>query len=218
MTPSDYKENRKEIARFMRRLYKRGLTTASGGNISVRFKEGILITPSALDKGVIKGSQIGMIAYDGRNLTPALKPSIECAMHLAIYKTRPDVQAIVHAHPPLATSFTALDKGINCSITAEARAILGSPVKAQYALMGSLKLAENVAKAASSEQSTTAPDVILLENHGIVCLGKDLLAAFDRLEVLEAAAKMTIITSLMGNLKQLNQEQLHDIDLLVGNA
>jgi ribulose-5-phosphate 4-epimerase/fuculose-1-phosphate aldolase len=110
MLYSNNKECRKEVARFMRRLYKRGLTTASGGNISIRLQDGILITPSGLDKGTIKGNQIGLISFTGENLSAALKPSIEFAMHLAIYKSRPDVFAIVHAHPPLATSFTALQK------------------------------------------------------------------------------------------------------------
>lgn len=214
MTYFDNKESRKEVARFMRRLYKRGLTTTSGGNISVRLKDGILITPSGLDKGTIKGNQIGLISSGGDNLTPELRPSIEYAMHLAIYKVRPDVDAIVHAHPPLATSFTALEKGINCYITAEARAILGAPVKAPYALMGTESLASEVAKSAAH---SAHPNVILMENHGIVCLGKDLLSAFDRMEVLEFAARMTLATSMMGNVKNLSQNQMQEIDKMMGN-
>jgi L-fuculose-phosphate aldolase len=216
---------RKEVARFMRRLYNRGLTTASGGNISIRFEAGICITPSALDKGRIRGRQVGILTFDGRNLTPELKPSMEAAMHLAVYNCRPDVNAIVHAHPPTATSFTAMHKAIDCTLTAEARAILGSPVMAPYALMGTENLATSVAKAAAGSDhdqilppdlsALTHPQVILLENHGIVCLGKDLLTAFDRLEVLEAAARMTLITSLLGGGRPLTKEQITEIDNLV---
>jgi L-fuculose-phosphate aldolase len=213
MVYSSNKECRKEVARFMRRLYKRGLTSALGGNISIRLQEGILITPSGLDKETIKGDQIGLISYTGENLSAGLKPSIEYAMHLAIYRSRPDVCAIVHAHPPLATSFTALQKNIDCSITAEVRAILGTPVKAPYALMGTELLANQVAKSAALGGS----QVILMENHGIVCLGKDLLSAFDRMEVLEFAAKMTLVTGFIGNTHTLSREQMQEIDKLVGN-
>jgi L-fuculose-phosphate aldolase len=225
MTRQEIKALRKEVARFMRRLYNQGLTTASGGNISARLDKGIFITPSALDKGVIRGKQVGMITYDGKNLTPQLKPSMECAMHLAIYRNRPDVNAIVHAHPPVATSFTAMRKIVDCSLIAEARAVLGTPVRAPYALMGTPVLADAVAAAAGYDRNPTPassqgsdrilPNVILLENHGIVCLGKDLLTAFDRMEVLEAAARMTLITSLMNDVSPLSVEQMGEIDKLL---
>jgi L-fuculose-phosphate aldolase len=210
MNNSAKKDIRKLIARFMRRLYNRGLTTASGGNISVRVKDGMFITPSALDKGELKSRHIGAISFEGRNLTPELKPSMEFGMHLAVYMKRPDITSIVHAHPPIATSFTAMDKEINCCLIAEARAILGKPVRAPYALMGSPELADTVAAAAE-----TGSNVILLENHGIVCLGKDLLTAFDRIEVLEAAAKMTFISGLAGGAKPLTDEQMATIDMLM---
>jgi L-fuculose-phosphate aldolase len=211
MIRKEIKSTRKEVARFMRRLYSQGLTTASGGNISVRFEEVIFITPSALDKGCIKGRQIGMLAFTGKNLTPSLKPSIESAMHLAIYEKRSDINAIVHAHPPVATSFTAIHKKIDCTLIAEAFAVLKTPVIAPYSLMGTKELATIVSTAAAGD---AMPNVILLENHGIVCLGKDLLSAFDRIEVLEAAAKMTFITSLMGDIRHLSAEQLKEIDAL----
>ena len=222
MTSKELEFLRKDVARFMRRLYDRGLTTASGGNISVRIDKGIFITPSSLDKGLIKGKQVGRLAYTGKNLTPKLRPSIESAMHLALYKKRPDVNAIVHAHPPVATSFTAMRKTINCTLIAEARAILGTPVLAPYALMGTEELAEAAAEAAVgagrdlTDRASSHPNVILLENHGIVCLGKDLLTAFDRMEVLEAAAKMTLIAHWMDDVKHLNKRQLREIDDLMG--
>jgi L-fuculose-phosphate aldolase len=226
MSEKEIRQIRKDVACFMRRLYDRGLTTASGGNISYRVEQGFFITPSALDKGLIKPKQIGMITFKGKNLTPDLKPSMESEMHLAIYQKRADVQAILHAHPPVASSFTAMKREINCALIAEARAILGTPVIAPYALMGTKELAGAVADAAVTNlktdensdrvKSPVFPNVILLENHGIVCLGKDLLSAFDRMEVLEAAARMSVITSLMGSASPLNSEQLNQIDHLMG--
>ncbi len=172
---------------------------------------------------MIKGRQVGAMSFKGKNLTPELIPSMESAMHIAIYKTRPDVNAIVHAHPPVATSFTALKKGIDCTLIAEARAILGIPVTAPYALMGTSALAAAVAEAAGNTQGSYGktvvyPNVVLLQNHGIVCLGKDLLTAFDRMEVLESAAKMTVVTTLLGGRKPLNSVQLKEIDTFMKNS
>lgn len=193
----------------MRRLYRKGLTTTSGGNISLRVSgDIILITPSATDKGEMRWKEIGIMTIHGENLTPEHKPSIESEMHLSIYKTNSNVKAIVHAHPVYASSFTAMNSKPDTSLTAEARAICGEPVFVPYALMGSSELAEVTAR--YSEKA----DVMLLENHGIITTGASLLNAFDKIEVLENAAKMTIITSLAGKSKGLNQKQLREIDKL----
>jgi L-fuculose-phosphate aldolase len=179
--------------------------------------EGILITPSAIDKGRLKGRQICRLCDEESLMMPGLKLSIESGMHLAIYKTRSDVKAVVHAHPPTATAFTAMNKEINCTLIAEARAILGTPIMAPYALMGTDDLASVTASVAAGKMNPGGPlpNVILLQNHGIVCLGKDLLTAFDRLEVMEAAAKMTVITTIMGSANQLTHEQLVAIDTMM---
>lgn len=200
-------ESREELAYFMRRLYENGLTTCSGGNLSVRIGDGhVIITPSALDKGRITADQIGLLSMDGENLTPSLKSSIETQMHLLVYMTRPDVKAIVHAHPVMATSFAAMTVDINTKLTAEAYAVLGVPAKASYALMGTQGLAELVAAAVASS------NVIVMENHGILTVGPTLLKAFDRLEVLEAAAKMTILTTLMQRVSPINGERIAELD------
>ena len=137
--------NVRRLPRFMRRLYNHGLTTTSGGNISLRISDDLIaITPSATDKGSMKWKEVGLMTLKGENLTPDLKPSIESEMHLSIYKKK-DVKAIVHAHPVFATAFTAMKSKINTSLTAEACAILGEPVFVPYALMGTKELAQIVA-------------------------------------------------------------------------
>ena len=200
-----FREERREVAGFMRRLYRHGLTTTSGGNISLRVsEERIVITPSATDKGEMHWSEVGIMSLAGENLTPDLKPSIESEMHLSIFRKR-DVKAIVHAHPVFATSFTAMKRKINTTLTAEACAILGDPVFVSYALMGTRELAEIVS------DNISASDILLLENHGILSVGSNLLQAFDRIEVLENAAKMTVITSIMGNSKSLSSSRIDEI-------
>ena len=136
-----YKKERKEVARFMRRLYKQGLTSTSGGNISLRISDDIIIiTPSATDKGRMRWREVGILNILGENLTPDLRPSIESGMHLAIYKREPGINAIVHAHPVCASSFTAMKSEIETNLTAEACAILGKPVLVPYALMGTAEI------------------------------------------------------------------------------
>lgn len=203
-----FKEQRKEVARFMRRLYRHGLTTTSGGNISQRVSdEFIVITPSATDKGEMHWSEVGIMSIEGENLTPDLKPSIESEMHLSIFRKR-DVKAIVHAHPVFATSFTAMKRKIETSLTAEACAILGDPLFVSYALMGTRELADIVS------DNISRSDILLLENHGILSVGTSLLQAFDRIEVLENAAKMTVITSVMGSSLTLSSSRIEEIKRL----
>jgi L-fuculose-phosphate aldolase len=204
-----FKAERKEVARFMRRLYKHGLTTTSGGNISLRLSdELILITPSATDKGRMKWKEVGIINILGENLTPHLRPSIETAMHLAIYKKKKEVTAIVHAHPVFASLFTAIRAKINTNLTAEARAILGVPLFVKYAVMGSLALAEVAA------ENILKSDILLLENHGILTTGSNLLQAFDKIEVLENAAKMTLMSEMTGRKKPLDRARILELERL----
>jgi L-fuculose-phosphate aldolase len=203
-----YKSERKEVARFMRRLYDHGLTTTSGGNISLRISENLMaITPSSTDKGNMNWKEVGLMTLEGENLTPDLKPSIESEMHLSIYRKK-DVGAIVHAHPTFTTAFTAMKNRIEINLTAEATAILGEPLHVPYALMGTKKLAELVAKYIDKS------DILLLENHGVLSVGRKMLQAFDKIEVLENAAKMTLIVEFAGNKKSLSKEKIREIEKL----
>ena len=206
-TKEKYKKERKEVSRFMRRLYRQGLTSTSGGNISLRISDDIIvITPSASDKGRMRWKEVGLMTISGENLTPGLKPSIESAMHLSIYKKRSDITAIIHAHPVFASSFTAMKCTINTTLTAEACAICRDTVFVPYALMGSADLAEKAA------ESIMKADILLLENHGILTTGANLLQAFDKIEVLENAAKMTLITEITGKKKPLSRSKIIEIN------
>jgi len=206
-----YQNEMNEVAKIMKRLYNRNLTTCSGGNISVRVdEERVLITPSALDKGDLKSETIAMVTLDGENLTPHLKTSIETDMHLEIFRNKPDVRAIVHAHPTYASLFTAIDKCLRTDLLAEARFMLGEPVFAPYALMGTKKLAEIVA-GSFREESTK---VVLMENHGVITIGESLFQAYDRIEVLEASARMSLLGELVGGTRPLSPERLAAIDAM----
>jgi L-fuculose-phosphate aldolase len=201
-------KEREKVAAIMRRLYSNGLTTASGGNVSLRVGDRILITPSQSDKAVIVGEQVGALGMDGASLSPRIKKSMESGMHLSIYRKRPDIKAIVHAHPVFATSFAITGKTIKTNLAGEARALLKEPVHAPYALMGTQELAEIVSEASLKS------NVVLMQNHGIITMGETLFQAYDRMEVLEACARMTLLTGMLGDAHELNPEQLREIDKL----
>jgi L-fuculose-phosphate aldolase len=206
---NNYKKERKEVAMFMRRLYRQGLTTTSGGNISLKVSDDIiLITPSATDKGRMRWKEVGIMTILGKNLTPELKPSIEYEMHLSIYRKKKDVSAIVHAHPLFASAYTAMKCKINTNLTAEAKAICGDPCFVPYALMGTKELAS------LASESIISSDILLLENHGILTTGSSILQAFDKLEVLENAAKMTILVELTGKKKPLSKTSIRELERL----
>ncbi len=210
---SDLTAIKQEVAETMRRLVRRGLTTTTGGNVSARAPSGeICITPSQIDKEFISDEQIGLICTDGVILlAEGLKLSLETAMHQTIYSRRPDVTAIVHAHPPWATSFTAAPpERLRTDLIAETWALIGNPVSVSYALMGSRELADKVG------DSVGRGDVLLLKNHGVIAVGGSLWQAYSRLEALEEAAKMTLICSLAGGQRGLNGAQKRAIDLMMG--
>lgn len=201
-------KERQEVARFMRRLYQQKLTTASGGNVSIRSGDYVIITASQSDKANLTSAHVGIMRLDGENLTTKLKPSMESGMHLAIYRQRSDIRAVVHAHPVFATAFAVTGKKVNTGLAGESRAMLGTPVNAGYALMGTQELADIVARVSVNS------NVILMENHGVVTLGSTLFLAYDRMEVVESTAKLTLIAEILGDPKTLSAQDLINIDEL----
>lgn len=207
-----HRELKKEIAYFMSRLYRQRLTTTSGGNISVRAGDGaILITPSASDKGRMKWTEIGEISIESMSNSSNFRPSIESQLHLAIYRRRPDVKAIIHAHPITCSAFAAGKGIINTHLLSESYAILGEISYSAYFCMGTTELADQVGRQAASS------DCIIMRNHGALTVGNSLLQAFDRIEVLEATAKITLITDCFfrGQTTELDREELQAIDTIM---
>ena len=205
-----YEKEREQVASFMRRLYRQFLTTTSGGNISCRTADGnIAITASQSDKAEQSPETVGIVTPDGRSLTPDLKLSIETSLHLGIYARRKDVQAIVHAHPVTATLFCCSEEPLDTHLTAEAYAMAGDAVKIPYALMGSQALADLVAEHMLNYNCG------LMENHGVITVGNSLLNAFDRMELLENAAKQTLMAHSI-ICRRLTAEQLRELDRFAG--
>jgi L-fuculose-phosphate aldolase len=205
-----YKDERDEVAYFMSRLYNKDLTTCSGGNASMKVDDNtILITPTRLDKARLQGDQIVVMTLEGENLTPELKSTSETPIHLAVYKKRPDVKAIIHAHPLVATTYASSDKQICKNFTPETYIVLGDVIDTPFTLMWSDELGKVVSDA------TKEGDIVMMGNHGTLAVGKNLLEAFDKTEVLEAAAKMTLLSGVIGSKKELETEMLKKIDEVI---
>jgi L-fuculose-phosphate aldolase len=197
---------RKEIVKYMHRLYQTNLTTSLGGNISCRNTElSFYISPSSIDKASLSESDILMINQEGNVVEGFHSPSMEYLMHLYVYKQRPDVNAIIHAHPFYSTLFSASNSSINLSYTSEAYKNIATIGVAKYYTMGTTELANEVSKISKTH------NVILMENHGVLTVGKSLLEAFYRLEVLEQAARMTFysISLPLNELTEANKNQLN---------
>lgn len=195
----------------MTRLYNTRLTTTSGGNISLRISDKLwCITPSGLDKSCLKPSDIAILTMDGENLTPDLPLSIESEMHRRLLVSRPDINAVVHAHPCWSTLFSTFDDlKINTALIAESFFLLGDPAIVPYRRMGSQELADEVSR------SLAHNNIGILENHGVITVATTLVKAFDLVEVLENAAKMTLASELLkGKVRTRSLDSLQQQELL----
>ncbi len=194
---------REQLVHIMDRIYRFGLTTTSGGNLSVLDDDGDLwITPSAVDKGGLQPRDIMCLTVDRRILGPH-KPSSEHPFHQVIYERRPDVRAIVHAHSPALVSFSIARRIPDTRIIPQAHHVCGPVGYAPYALPGSWRLGETIA-----ETFAQGFEAVLLENHGVVTAGPDLLTAFQRLETLDFCARTEIRARSLGPVHSLDEEAI----------
>jgi L-fuculose-phosphate aldolase len=192
-----------QIVEFINRVYRRGLTTTSGGNLSIRGPDGALwITPGSIDKGELKPSDVVHVARDG-SVTGPHKPSLELPFHQAIYAARPDAQAVIHAHAPALVTFSIGRKVPDTRIIPNARGVCGSIGYAKYALPGSKDLAANIADAL-----TRGHDITIMENHSVVCVAESLRKAYMRLETLDLCGRIILDASKLGEVHILTEEQL----------
>lgn len=204
---------REQVAYFMRRLYNKNLTTSSGGNISLRVGDDhVLLTPSALDKGELTADQILLSTLSGENLSPHLKPTMETSMHFAVYRSRSDVRAVVHAHPVFATAFACVDREFDTGLTSEIYMHVPKIGKAPFATPGTDELGSLVAAALSDAS------VALMRNHGVIAVAATLYKAFDLLESTETAAKISYVASTLATPSPLAPAQLLSLDLLCGRG
>ncbi|MBN2007457.1 MAG: class II aldolase/adducin family protein [Anaerolineae bacterium] len=194
---------REQLVAMMARIYEHGMTTTSGGNLSILDENGDLwITPAGIDKGTLRPQDIVCVRPDGTAVGPH-KPSSEYPFHRAIYARRPDFRAIVHAHPPALVAFSVARQVPNPRILAQTYALCGEVGYAPYRLPGSQELGAIIA-----DTFAQGYDVTLLENHGVVAGGASLPEAFRRFETLDFCARMQIKARALGEVHLLDDEQI----------
>jgi len=198
----DWLHPRDQLVRIMQRIYDGGMTTLSGGNLSIRSANGdVWITPAAVDKGSLGRDDIVCVHPDG-SVTGMHRPSSELPFHTAIYRRRPDLNAVVHAHPPALVAFSIAREVPPTAIFPQAEMVAGNVGYAPYALPGSEALGASIATAFEEH------DAVLLENHGVATGGTDLLKAFQRLETLDVCARTVIRANRLGTIRTLSPVQV----------
>ncbi|MCK5145637.1 class II aldolase/adducin family protein [bacterium] len=197
--------SREEIVSMGRRLWERRAVAANDGNLSVRLEDGsFLATPTGVSKGFMKSEQIVHLAADG-SVHSGGRPSSEIKMHLAIYAARPDVHAIVHAHPAYATTFAVAGIPLDQALLPEAILLLGAVPIVPYGTPSTDELSENVIPYA------IRGDAMLLAHHGAVTLGHDLETAYYRMETLEHVAQITYQARQLGAVQPLSDERILEL-------
>lgn len=201
MHPSD------QITMVIDKIYRSGLTTTSGGNISIIDENGdVWVTPSAIDKGTLRAFDIVCVRADG-TIEGRHKPSSEYPFHIAIYKNRPEIKAVLHAHPPALVSFSIVRQIPDTNVIPQAKHICGPIGYAPYALPGSNELGDVIA-----DEFKKGVNAVIMENHGTVVGGTDLNDAFQRFETLEFCARTLINGSTIGKPNYLTNDQIKEFE------
>lgn len=196
---------RKHICEIGKRIYDNGFVAANDGNISVRMADGtFLCTPTGVSKGFMTPDMICRVDSTGKVLQSSgtFKPSSEMLMHLRVYKERPDVNAVVHAHPPYATAHAIAGIPLTEPVMPEAVIMLGCVPLAEYGTPSTHEIPDSVSPYLQHY------DAVLLANHGALSYSVDLTQAYHKMESLEFYAKLLYLSRALGGPKKLNEEQI----------
>nr|WP_326127508.1 class II aldolase/adducin family protein [uncultured Oscillibacter sp.] len=206
-----YQSVREEICHVCRLLYERGYVVSNDGNVSVRVEaDRVLITPSGVGKGRVTSDMPVLCDLEGRVLEGDRNPSSESRMHLMIYRERPDVHAVVHAHPPFSTARAICRRPLTERYLAEMVLGLGEVPVAEFAMLSTDEVPDSVRPFVHTHSA------VLLANHGSLAWGPTLLSAFDRLEVVEQTARVYFLVDRMGGGVEITPEQAETLRSMTG--
>jgi L-fuculose-phosphate aldolase len=197
---------KEQICEIGRRLYARGFAAANDGNITIRLNDKeILCTPTMVSKGFMKPDDICKVDYDGKQLAGTKRRTSEVLLHLAVYKNRPDVHAVVHCHPPHATAFAVAHEPIPKCILPEVEVFLGEVPIAKYATPGDNRLPESIVPYVKD------CNTILLANHGTVTFGPTLENAYFNTEIIDAYCRILILSKLLGRVNYFGEKETSEL-------
>lgn len=202
------KNLREEMCRIGRLVYERGLIAATDGNLSVLLEEDrVLCTPSGLCKGILEPSDLVEVDFDLNLLKGSRAPSSEVLMHIGAYRARPDVRAVVHAHPPTALAFSIAGRSdaLSGPFLPEVVYTLGSIPTARYATPGTAEVP------ASLEPYWSECDAVILDRHGSITVGASLWDAYLKLDKVEHAARVTFMATLLGTPRPLPAKEVEKL-------
>jgi L-fuculose-phosphate aldolase len=201
----DEQTARREIVRVGRLMYERSYVVSSDGNVSVRLDDGrVVATPTQTCKGRMTEDMLALTDLDGKPLNDR-RASSELAMHLLIYRERPEVRAVCHAHPPHGSAFAVAGLAIDQPILSEVILTLGCVPLAQYGTPSTDELTEAMRPLVKHHNA------LLMANHGAVAYGADVWQAFDRLETLEHTAKIAILARILGGAQNLPPDAIEKL-------
>lgn len=201
---------RLQIVNAGKRLAERFFVASNDGNISAKLDDNtILITPTGINKGEVVPDQIVKVDLNGNVLEGHMKVTSEIKMHLAAYRKRPDIGAVVHAHPPAATAFAITGEKIDEPLVLpEALFSLGKVGYCEYGTPSTDEVPKSI------EDVITKCDALLLSNHGALAVGKDVMQAYYRMESLELVSRIVIAARILGKAKPLNEEQIRKLNIV----
>lgn len=203
---------RADIVEIGRRLHQRAYVASNDGNVSVRLDaERLLTTPRGVSKGFMSPDMLVITDTEGRKLAGERDPSSELPMHLAVYRRRPDVTAVVHAHPPVATGFAVAGIPLDRAVLAEVVTTLGSIPIAEYGTPSTQELADAV------DRHIAVHDGLLLANHGAITVADGLLRAYYKMETIEHFARISVVARLLGRERLLSREEVDRLQKLRGS-
>jgi L-fuculose-phosphate aldolase len=195
-----------ELVRFGKMLHAQGFVAATDGNLSVRLdQERVLVTPTCVSKGMMEPQDMVVVDLDGKKLSGVQNPSSEIVMHLTVYRMRPDVGAVVHAHPCTATGFASAGLALDEPLCSEVVITLGSVPLAPYATTGTMALSDSL------RPYIPFHDAILMANHGVVTYGEDLCRAYMRMEAVEHYARIVLAARQLGSARSLDSHELEKL-------
>ena len=195
-----------QIAEICHHLYARGMVAATDGNVSARLANGnILTTRSAINKGMVTENDLVEVALNGAHVRGTGKASTEIGMHLFIYRERPDINAVVHAHPVYATAFATARLPLDACMFPEVIVGLGAIPLAEYATPSTPEVATSLLPFVKNA------DAILLANHGVVTYAAELYDAYFKMEKVEHAANITFVATMLGGPRGLSREDVEKL-------
>ena len=202
---------RADIVEVGRRLHERAFVASNDGNISVRLEDDVVLTtPTGVSKGFMSPDMMVVTDLTGRKVRGHRNPSSELLMHLEVYRNRPDVRAVVHAHPPVATGFAVAGIPLDRAVLAEVVTTLGSVPIADYGTPSTRELPDAVRK------YIKAHDGLLLANHGALTVAGELLAAYYKMETIEHFARISLVARLLGHERVLSRQEVERLQELRG--